>query len=149
MKKTRKVVLCSLAAVSLFLPLISACSSPTRVQARLGQEFTLYLEQTAAVTGENLEIRFAEVVSDSRCPRNVTCIWAGEVNCLTHIRKTSLGTQSSNLLLVQAGLSDKPGAEEFDGYKFTFTVEPYPVAGKTTPQGDYLLLMTVTKLADE
>ncbi len=40
--------------------------------------------------GEQIEfgdksIRFIEVVSDSRCPKDVTCVWAGEAKVLIEI----------------------------------------------------------------
>ena len=31
---------------------------------------------------ENRTIKFKKIISDSRCPRGVTCIWAGEVKVL-------------------------------------------------------------------
>jgi len=51
--------------------------------AELGQEsldesFTLRVGETARVENAGIEIQFEQVVSDSRCPRDVTCIRAGE-----------------------------------------------------------------------
>ena len=39
---------------------------------------TLAPGQTSRVPGEELQVRFDEVVSDSRCPSDVACIQAGE-----------------------------------------------------------------------
>lgn len=36
---------------------------------------------------EKTSVKFLRVISDSRCPRKVTCIWAGEAKVLLGIRK--------------------------------------------------------------
>jgi hypothetical protein len=56
--------------ISLYIYNIKGVSSTNEV--KLGQEFTLSIGQNAAITGENLTIKFAEVISDSRCPQGVT-----------------------------------------------------------------------------
>ena len=52
------------------------------VRARLGQEFKLRVGQRAAVEGEGFSVRFASVTNDSRCPADVTCVWAGNAEVL-------------------------------------------------------------------
>lgn len=47
-------------------------------RARLGEDFRLAVKQIAVIDGEPLTVRFASVVSDSRCPVGVQCIRAGE-----------------------------------------------------------------------
>ena len=47
----------------------------------------LYLGE--AMLFEDLEVRFVEVVEDSRCPKNVNCIWAGEVTILVEVYRDS------------------------------------------------------------
>lgn len=42
----------------------------------IGQEFLL----------DHLSVKFLEVISDSRCPEQVTCIWPGEAKVLLGIR---------------------------------------------------------------
>lgn len=46
----------------------------------LNQEFELCQGNTAAQLGGDLKITFDEVTEDSRCPVDVTCIWAGRVD---------------------------------------------------------------------
>ncbi len=67
-----------LLAALLVVPGLAGCTTPA-VTASLGEPFTLGPGQSASIPGEDLTVRFAEVVSDSRCPAGVTCIWAGEV----------------------------------------------------------------------
>ena len=49
---------------------------------RLAQEFKLHVEQRATVDGEPFSLRFVSVVNDSRCPADVTCVWAGNAEVL-------------------------------------------------------------------
>src|SRR4030066_174537 len=113
------------------------------VKADLGQEFSLHIGQTAQIENEPLAIRFNAVAGDSRCPKNVTCVWAGEVKC--DVTVTYQGS-SSNITLTQPGLTEPP-SETYKGYKLIFSVQPYPEAGKQISTEEYRLILTVDKLA--
>lgn len=57
----------------------SACAPvETAVVAAPGQAFALPLGQTAAVRGTEVRLTFKDVRTDSRCPVEVQCVWAGE-----------------------------------------------------------------------
>jgi len=51
---------------------------PTAVIVEPGVSFTLAPGQTAAVKGTDTRITFNQVREDSRCPVDVTCVWAGD-----------------------------------------------------------------------
>lgn len=127
--------------ISLYIYSIEMMPTPNEVS--LGQEFTLVVGQNVVIAGENLAIRFIEVSTDSRCPRDVTCIWAGEVSCLIEVTRGNL--DSYKLALTQPGLTDQTSKQDFDGHEITFQVEPYPVAGQQIAQDEYRLAMTVTR----
>ena len=44
---------------------------------------------TYSLPNSNVSITFKEVISDSRCPQDVTCVWAGEVTFLVLINNTT------------------------------------------------------------
>jgi hypothetical protein len=44
----------------------------------LDQPFELRVGRSATVAGEGLTVSFEAVPSDSRCPTNVQCVWAGD-----------------------------------------------------------------------
>lgn len=70
-----------LAIASAFGLLISgaACSSvQPAVIVEPGASFTLAQGQTATVRGTETRITFKQVREDSRCPVDVTCVWAGD-----------------------------------------------------------------------
>lgn len=58
-------------------PAASGADDATAVEAALQTEVTLEPGQTAVFDG-GLRVTFEEVVGDSRCPLDVTCLWAGD-----------------------------------------------------------------------
>ena len=137
----RKLALLVIVLVAL-LPAGAACRLGD-AEASLGQQFSLAIGKGAQITGENLKISFKEVVEDSRCARDVTCIWEGRVVSLLEITRDGVVTE---ITLTQPGLTDQPAAESYQGYTFTFNVEPYPEeAEKPIESGEYRLLLTLSK----
>jgi hypothetical protein len=57
----------------------SACTGvQTAAVVEPGASFTLAPGETAVVKGPDARIRFNKVTDDSRCPVDVTCVWAGD-----------------------------------------------------------------------
>jgi len=48
------------------------------VEFNLNEVFALGGGQEATIRGENLRLRFNEVLEDSRCPTQVECFWTGQ-----------------------------------------------------------------------
>jgi hypothetical protein len=85
------------------------------ISAKLGSEFELNAGQSASISSESLEITFANITEDSRCPVDVLCVRAGEVKALVDIAK---GNETGEVTLV----FPKVGAtEEFLGYSIDIT----------------------------
>ncbi len=123
-------------------PTSSTPASPGEIKASLGQEFTLAVGQTATISGEDLKLKFDSVTADSRCPKGVQCVWAGEAKVQLLI--TSNNSTSQVIYTLSAG-SDAVSQDFFNQYKTIFKLDPYPEAGKQIAAGDYKLTMTVTK----
>lgn len=51
----------------------------------LGEPFTLAPGEGAQHTGVDFVLRFLEVASDSRCPEDVNCVWAGDAELVVTI----------------------------------------------------------------
>ena len=81
----RKYSFCLLASLAIVLLLSSCAGRLSEVQARLGEEFSLHIGENGVITGENLGIKFVEVSEDSRCARDVTCVWEGRVIAVVEI----------------------------------------------------------------
>ena len=130
-----------LASVAIAL-LLGGCAGTGEVKGRLGEEFSLRIDQSVVITGEDLEIRFVEVSEDSRCPKDVTCVWEGRVSAVVEI---SANGSLQQLKLTQPGLTEQPTREAYKEYQLTFKVEPYPQEGKEIAADEYRLLLIVTK----
>ena len=77
------------AAILLCLVLPGCAAAPPQQTIDPGVEFTLAPGETAAVNGTGVRIRFVAVTLDSRCPKDTTCIWAGEVKAQIDVLKIS------------------------------------------------------------
>ena len=111
-------------------------------EVSLDQEFSLSPGQSIMIAGENLAIKFIEVISDGRCPKGAICVWAGEAACLTEI--TTHSESSYHKVLTQPGLSG-PSKTSFANYKITFDLQPYPEEGKAPDKKGYYLLLVISK----
>lgn len=133
----------SLLAVLLLLLLLAACGGgPGEVKANLGQEFSLSIGQTASIQGEDLQLKFLEVVNDSRCPSDVSCFWRGQASSLIEVTYLE---SVQKVTLVQPGLTEEPSGIDFNDYLIEFNLTPYPEAGKEIKKSDYRLQLVVTK----
>ena len=122
---------------------IVGCGSPSEeITADLGEKVIIKIGQNVSIAGEELSIKFVDVVADSRCPTGVTCIWQGEVTCLVDI--TYAGSAYAKVL-TQSGLTGEPAKSDFESYEIAFSVDPYPQAGKEIKDEDYRLLVEVNK----
>jgi hypothetical protein len=108
----------------------------------LGEEFSLAVGRSASITGEDLEIKFRQVVGDSRCATGVTCVWEGEVTVSIDI--TDAGT-TQMMTLTQPGLTDEYSTKTYREYTLTFKVQPYPEADVQISIADYLVLLTISR----
>ena len=131
-----------LAFITIILLLSSFVGCSGEVKARLGEEFTLHIGESIRITEEDLRIKFVKVSEDSRCPKDVNCIWEGRVTTIIEILMDS---SSQQLELSQPGLTDTPAMEAHEGYEFTYRVEPYPEkAGVEITADEYRLLLIVS-----
>jgi len=125
----------------LVLLVLAGCSKPVGNEVGLDREFTLSVGQSVTVVEENLTVKFVEAISDSRCPKGATCIWAGEANCLVEITKSQ---STFSKVLTQPGLS-APSKTSFSDYEITFDLQPYPELGKEMDKRDYHLHLIISK----
>ena len=139
----KRLIIIVLFTVVLLLPLasLSCIEGSEDIIASLGQEFTLPLGEKVFLESENLLIRFDEVIEDSRCPKDVECVRAGEAICGIFIQYHG---SPAEMVLIQPG-SGAAASDFFIMYKFDFKLEPYPEEGKQIAESDYKLVMTITK----
>jgi hypothetical protein len=123
---------------------ITACTPAAAGEIRVapGQEIALSPDQTAVIIGENLSLKFKAVSSDSRCPKGVACIWAGEAKCLMQV---TLNGAVSEVVFTENGGADAYSRNVIGAYTASYRLTPYPEAGKPIAAGDYRLLLKVLK----
>ncbi len=99
--------------------------------AALDNSFQLEAGQTALIEPQGPIVEFVEVVEDSRCPADVTCIWEGRAVILIRISSSGdvLGFGIQELTL-EAGLVD-PVNDSVEGVSDSYLFElvaldPYP-----------------------
>lgn len=74
---SRVCVLPAVLTVALMGCQVSREADADPVDFTLGREFSLGGGQEAVFSGEDLRVRFTEVLEDSRCPTEVECFWTG------------------------------------------------------------------------
>lgn len=121
----------------------SSCTRLADVQVPLNEEFCLTIGQRASVTGEDLAVSFEEMTEDSRCPSDVTCVWAGSVSCVVELTRAG---SCYRMTLTEPGLTSEYTREEYEEYELAFHVFPYPEAGKQIADDAYRLHLIISKL---
>ncbi|HUP24741.1 MAG TPA: hypothetical protein VNB06_17615 [Thermoanaerobaculia bacterium] len=111
-------------------------TEPRVLEAALGVPFELRLGDSARLASTRLELRFDAVVEDSRCPADVTCVWAGNA----HLRLTASlsGTPTVLDLHTHGGASyprqacvGRRGEGSDDAFTMSLlSAHPEPSAGK-------------------
>lgn len=105
-----------------------------------GQPFTLQPGETALVQNTDLALNFENVTQDSRCPKDVQCVWSGEA--VIALLATRAGQEPHRLEL--STLPEKSRANVFDYLVELRLVEPYPQkAAGSIPIQDYTITLVV------
>lgn len=106
-------------------PSVNGGNDNSRITAQIGKSVSLL----------GVTITPQEVIEDSRCPIDVTCIWAGRVRIRT-ILKSGMGEAPQIFTL------GEPITTEAEEITLT-SVEPVPVAGVAIAPKDYRFIFTV------
>ena len=86
-----------------------------------------------------ISVDFLGVISDSRCPRDVTCIWPGEAKILLGI--TENGKYSEKIVVVSGAAAELSVANDM---LMQFSqLRPYPETGAKIPAEAYCLVVSV------
>ncbi len=95
---------------------------------------------------ENKSIQFKKVISDSRCPKDVTCIWAGEAKVVIAVLENGKITEEKIVTLNGQSKIDL----SFLGLKDVFSLKaldliPYPVSTRKIKDSEYCLKIQLNK----
>jgi len=97
-----------ISAVTFVAALGCATMEPT-IPAEPGVTFDLPVGKTASLNGDGVRITFKQVKEDSRCPTDVTCIWAGDARIELTISRSGSSDDTKILSLSAANSEARSG----------------------------------------
>jgi hypothetical protein len=105
---------------------------PEQIKLKAGQQKT-------AKTGR-INIKFLELIEDSRCPADVNCVWAGIARIKVRLTRNGKAAEVE----LNTNHKDKPAI--FQGYSIGLTaLTPYPTTTSKYSQSAYTATLTVSK----
>ncbi|RMA65888.1 hypothetical protein [Ulvibacter antarcticus] len=88
---------------------------------------------------QKASVNFIKVLEDSRCPTDVTCVWAGQVKILVEVKEKGKAAVQKEILF-KGSVDTTLVASE--GYKLKgVSLSPYPTS-ETQGKLDYVLLVS-------
>ena len=112
---------------------LAACSSSVVLPGGRGGEFELSVGDRAVFASYGVEVRFEGITADSRCPVDVTCVWAGDAAAALLL--STPGSEPGTVTLHTA-----PGSDSTTAGALVLTlvrVEPLPREGVAIDPASY------------
>lgn len=107
---------------------------------QVGDVFTLKPSETALVDDHGVYVSFIGVSDDSRCPEDVTCVWAGMATVQLELTNAN-GVTGTQQMQLQGG-AEPSSAELLPGMTFTLlAVDPYPTSDDPIDADAYTITM--------
>jgi hypothetical protein len=110
----------------------------------------LKITQKKCLKKKGYQLVFKEVISDSRCPKGVTCIWAGEIEIVISVYKDQKLIEDNTITI--SNNYNKENTEWISSYMPSdkknikrISVFPYPKEGSTINPKDYYLKIGYVK----
>lgn len=107
----------------------------------VGQDFVLQIGQTVLVEGAGFGITFVAVTEDSRCPVDVTCVWAGNA---TVELKVSMADHVDSTVILNTDLEPKAAPIGRHALRLV-ALAPLPRSDTRIPGSDYSATLRVDK----
>lgn len=115
---------------------LTACQSagaPAPQKAKRGENVALGYRERALVD-DRLDVQFVGIGEDSRCPRNVTCFWGGQVQVLLSVKLDAASATSHEVIAGQSTM--------IDSWRLTvLEVRPERETEAAIPLEDYRILL--------
>lgn len=122
---------------------VSMVAQPAEKLIVLEQEFKLKIGESAKSKPDGLELKFDSVAEDSRCPKGVTCVWAGNARVLLKVKKDAAAPAD-----VELNTNSNPKTAGYLNYELRLKeLRPYPESDVTINHSDYEVTLTVHKPA--
>lgn len=92
-------------------------------------------------------VKFVKVISDSRCPKNVTCVWAGEAKVLLEIYRNDELVDRKEIVLAANSIFGSLFSSK-DKSVGIYSLEPYPDINTPEANKKYVLKLIINKLSE-
>jgi hypothetical protein len=107
------------------------------------QTVTLGVNKSKKIFDRKLTVTVLSVIEDSRCPKDVECIQAGNAKVRVAVRK---GTDSSKIMDLDLNAGQK--TVMFENYKIKLdALTPYPATAAPIKRNKYIATLTFTPTA--
>ena len=119
--------------------IVAACvNSPTGPDAVVGRPFDLKAG-AVSVLPDGARLRFERVQSDSRCPMDALCVWAGDATISVTLNPARGATESREMHTQPTG-----SQISYANYTITLTaLAPYPRSSQEIRAVDYIATFVV------
>ena len=136
-------------AVALLVLLASCSQSPAPGSAPEEKVLSLSEGQSASIANGG-RVTFANVVNESRCPKGVTCVWAGTATVRFQLVPSAGSSEIDVLTVLPGGVAKDDVANLLPvdtlGVRLTLAeLLPYPESGKDPGKRRALLKVLPTK----
>ncbi len=89
----------------------------------------------------NKSIHFIKVLEDSRCPKGVSCVWAGQAKILIGLYENDTLLEEKEIL-IKAPIKSKELLKSLEKTVYSHNLSPYPInSEKIDPSNYYLELL--------
>ena len=113
--------------------------------ASVGSEFKLKAGRVVTLDGARLRVRFVRVASDSRCPADVDCVWAGNADLVFEVGGSRWRGRQTLRLNTNAS-PERPAEARYGRYTLKLTgLAPQPRSTRKIAPGEYVATLLVTK----
>ena len=122
----------------LFITGILLSQTPNTVVSKINYGDTLHVE--------GISVEFIEVISDSRCPTNVTCVRAGEATVLIEVYRNGKLIEQKELVFQAIGVTNSKRNSVYVSEEINITalgLFPYPKSPNKILKSDYCLELQI------
>lgn len=112
-----------------------------------GDELSINLKigETVDITSD-FQITLINILDDSRCPSDVTCIWEGTVSAEINLIKDGEGHK----YVIPIGLADGMESQLIDDfYVMLYDVTPYPISTRQIESSEYVATLIVSQVTEK
>ncbi|MFK5982058.1 MAG: hypothetical protein QM499_04010 [Flavobacteriaceae bacterium] len=111
-------------------------------------KITIKIALGETITIEHNQVKFVKVLEDSRCPKGVTCIWAGRAKVLVEINEEGKELIQKELIFGQVNQGESKDLTLFTSEGNIvkgYALKPYPSSEVSSDEREYILLIIEEK----